>query len=193
MSVPGRKAGRRPAHIPTPGRQEIWSAIRDRRDGFSIDMLIDATGANRKTVQDYLRCLLPAGIIQEAGEGQLVLADDRGFHAPRVNRRGQPVVQGAGVENMWRSMQGLAEFSPRDIAAHSTTPDVSVTEGSAKAYCSMLLRCGYLRVVQKATPGGRLAIYRLIRNRGPRPPQIQRVKRVYDPNTGEVFMPEGRA
>lgn len=51
-----------------------------------------------------------------------------------------------------------------------------------------------LRVVQKASPGhGRKAIYRLIRNTGPLPPQIQRVKHVFDPNTREVHMPENGA
>lgn len=88
---------------------------------------------------------------------------------------------------MWNSMRGLVEFSPRDISAHSTTPDVRVTEWTAKSYCSMLLRAGYLRVLKKAEPAaGRQAIYRLIRNSGPKPPQIQRIKQVFDPNTGVV-------
>lgn len=52
----------------------------------------------------------------------------------------------------------------------------------------MLLNTGFLRVVQKADPvKGRIATYRLIRNDGPKPPQIQRVKQVFDPNTGKVY------
>ena len=91
---------------------------------------------------------------------------------------------------MWTSMRGLGEFNPRDIAAHSTTPDVRVSELTAKAYCAMLLKTGYLRVLKKAEPmAGRQAIYRLIRNSGPKPPQIQRIKQVYDPNTGAVHIP----
>lgn len=188
------KAGRRAATATTPQRQEIWEAIRKQPERFSVNELIDRSGANRKTVQDYLRCLWAGEVITSDGDGVYSLANDRGVHAPRLNRAGKPVRQGAGVENMWRSMRGLAEFSPRDIAAHSTTPDVSVTEWTAKSYCSMLLRTGYLRVIKKADPGkGSQAIYRLIRNSGPKPPQIQRIKQVFDPNTGAVHVPGGRA
>ncbi len=184
------KAGRRAATATTPQRQEVWEAIRAHLGSFTVADLAARSGANRKTVKDYLRCLLPGGIIQAEGEDHYSLIDDRGFHAPRLNRAGQPVSQGAGVENMWRSIRGLPEFSPRDIAAHSTTPDVRVTEPTAKAYCSMLLKTGYLRVVKKAEPmAGRQAIYRLIRRSGPKPPQIQRIKQVYDPNTGAVHIP----
>lgn len=183
-----RKAGRRPASAPTPGRQEIWQEIRKSPDRFTLTGLVDATGANRKTIADYLRCLVPGGVIAAIDDQAFRLVDDRGYHAPRLNRAGKPVTQGAGTENMWRSMRGLAEFTVRDLVAHSCTPDVQVTELTAKSYCSMLLRTGYLRVIQKASPiHGRQAIYRLIRNSGPKPPQIQRVKQVYDPNTGQVF------
>lgn len=189
-----RKAGRRPADAPTPGRQEIWDAIRSAPRGFTVADLIGASGANRKTVEDYLRCLLPGGVIAAVGETSAYeLVDDRGFHAPRLNRQGQPVTQGAGVENMWRSMRGLREFSALDLAAHSSTDTVTVSEATAKAYCSNLLRCGFLDVVRKAVPGKRAAIYRLIRNTGPKPPQIQRVKQVYDPNTRQVHLPGGAA
>ncbi|WP_353429461.1 hypothetical protein [Paracoccus denitrificans] len=184
------KAGRRAATATTPQRQEVWEAIRKQPERFTVDDLVARSGANRKTVQDYLRCLLPGGVIQAEGGDNYSLIDDRGYHAPRLNRAGQPVSQGAGVENMWRSMRGLAEFSPRDISAHSTTPDVRVSEPTAKAYCFMLLKTGYLRVIKKAEPmAGRQAIYRLIRNSGPKPPQIQRIKQVFDPNTGAVHVP----
>lgn len=188
-----RKAGRRPASAPTPGRQDIWQAIRRHGDQvFTLDVLLKATGADRKTTADYLRCLVPGGIVKALEDGSFKLIDDRGFHAPRLNRAGQPVTQGAGVENLWRSMRGLAEFSPRDLAAHSTTTDVEVTEWTAKSYCQMLLKTGFLRVIQKAEPSkGRQAVYRLIRNSGPLPPQIQRVKHVFDPNTQQVHIPGG--
>ncbi|MDQ7775189.1 MAG: hypothetical protein Q4615_04370 [Paracoccus aminovorans] len=189
-----RKSGRRPASAPTPGRQEIWAAIRKTPDRFTLSDLVARSGANRKTVSDYLRCLIPGGIIQAEEGDAYSLIDDRGYHAPRLNRAGQPVSQGAGTQNMWNSMRGLVEFSPRDISAHSTTPDVRVSEPTAKSYCSMLLRTGYLRVLKKAEPAaGRQAIYRLIRNSGPKPPQIQRIKQVFDPNTGAVHVPGGQA
>lgn len=184
------KAGRRPADNATPGRQEVWEAIRLGRNFFTLASLIDATGANRKTIEDYLRCLEPAGVIQRAGDSGFRLIDDRGHHAPRLNRKGEPVTQGAGVDNMWRSMRMLGQFDARAIAVHSTTMTVTVSEATAKAYVGMLVRTGYLRVVVKAVPGKRPAVYRLVRNSGPKPPQVQRVKHVYDPNTKEVHIPE---
>lgn len=186
-------AGRRPAHMPSPGRQEIWEAIRARSGDFTIAGLMDATGANRKTIEDYLRCLIPGGVVEPVGDSQFRLIDDRGYHAPRLNRSGKPVTQGAGIENMWRSMRGLGQFTALDIAIHSTNAHVIVSEPTAKSYTSMLMRTGYLRVVQKAVPGKRPAIYRLIRNSGPKPPQVQRVKHVFDPNTREVHVPGGGA
>ncbi|MDO5648840.1 hypothetical protein [Paracoccus sp. (in: a-proteobacteria)] len=187
------KAGRRPADAPTPGRQDIWEAIRAAKPGFSAGDLAEVSGANRKTVEDYLRCLIPAGVIEHLPAGGFRLVDDRGVHAPRLNRQGQPVVQGAGVENMWRSMRMMAAFSSLDLAVHSSAGDVTVSESTAKSYCHMLLKTGFLRVEQKAVPGKRAAVYRLIRNTGPQPPQIQRIKRVYDPNTKQVHLPGGGA
>ncbi len=182
-----RKTGRKPASVETVGRQEIWTAIRGFGRAFSLDELVDISKAHRRTAQDYLRCLIPGGVVAETMAGFYTLIEDRGFHAPRLTRQGKPVTQGAGVENMWRSMRMLSQFSYRDIAAHSTTDVVAVPETAAKAYCSMLLRCGYLRVLQKADVRGRVAIYRLIRNSGPMPPMIQRIKVVYDPNLKTSF------
>lgn len=184
---------RNPAHMAAPGRQEIWAAIRASRDFFTVTGIGEKTGANRKTIEDYLRCLVPGGVVEPVGDNQFRLIDDRGHHAPRLNRAGKPVTQGAGTENMWRSMRMLGQFTAQDIAVHSTTPTITVSEATAKAYTSMLLRTGYLRVVRKAVPGKRPATFQLIRNSGPKPPQIQRVKQVFDPNTREVHVPGGAA
>lgn len=94
--------------------------------------------------------------------------------------------------NIWRSMRMLKKFSALDLATHSNTDTVKVTEATAQSYCVMLLATGFLTVVQKAAPvEGRKAIYRLIRDDGPKPPMIQRVKQVYDPNTGKVYQKAG--
>lgn len=186
-------SGRRPAHTPTAGRQEIWEGIRAWSGLFTAIDIARATGANRKTVDDYLRCLVPGGVVEAIGDSQYRLVEDRGHHAPRLNRKGKPVMQGAGLENIWRSMRMLGQFTSQELALHSTTEHVAVSEATAKAYTSMLMRTGYLRVIQKAVPGKRKAVYRLIRNSGPRPPQIQRVKHVFDPNTRQVHIPGGEA
>ncbi|ETD85760.1 hypothetical protein ACTTAF_06315 [Rhodobacter capsulatus] len=179
----------------TNPRQTIWTAIRDLAGEdlagqFTVTDIVDRTGVHRKTASDYFACLVAAEYLTATADTPpvFVLRKDGGVHAPRVRRDGSAVTQGAGALNMWRSMRGLAQFSYRDIALHSTTPTVSVNEETAKSFCAMLLATGFLRVVQKADPAkARLAIYRLIRNDGPKPPQIQRVKQVFDPNTGKVY------
>lgn len=192
MAMAKRK-GRRPADVPQVGRQEIWTAIRTFEGPFTFEQLLDVSRANRATAKDYLRCLAAGRVISASEDSSFNLIKDCGFHAPRLNRQGQPVTQGVSVENMWRSMRMMPQFSWRDIAVHSTTETVTVSGETAKSYCYMLLKCGYLRVMQKADVRGRLAVYKLIRNTGPQPPQVQRVKQIFDPNTREVFVPEDQA
>lgn len=188
---------RKPIDQANPGRDAIWAAIRSRGGGVPVTAaeLVAATKANNKTVRDYLKGLVAAGFMQlEDSDGQAArwtLVRDCGYEAPRVRPDGSAVTQGEVTEQLWRSMYMLKEFSFADLIETAT---VTIPVETAKAYCKMLLATGYLQVKQKADPSkARIARYKLIRNKGPKPPQVQRVKRVYDPNTREVFMPEDRA
>lgn len=178
------------------GQEGVWAEIR-RLNIFTISEIVEATGINRKTTSDYIKRLGAGGYVElhssHEETGRYALVRDVGVHAPRVRPDGQPVTQGTGTLNMWRSMRMLGQFSARDLAIHSTTDSVSVTEATAKSYCSMLLKADYLRVLQKAVPGKRPAVYRFVRNTGPVPPKIQRVQQVYDANLGKVtYYPEAR-
>lgn len=95
--------------------------------------------------------------------------------------------------NMWTAMRGLRSFSPRDIAAHATSELTVVTLEMAQSYCQMLVRASYLRVMDKAIPGRRDAVYRLIRNTGPRPPVERRVRVVIDENQQKIVHIAGYA
>lgn len=188
---------RKPSDQANPGREAIWAAIRasGAREPMTAAQLVAATGAHNKTVRDYLKGLVAAGFLKlEEADGHAArwaLVRDCGHEAPRVRRDGSPVTQGEVTEQLWRSMYMLKEFSFADLIQTAT---VTIPVETAKAYCKMLLATGYLQVKQKADPSkARIARYKLIRNNGPKPPQIQRVKRVYDPNTREVFMPEDQA
>lgn len=88
------------------------------------------------------------------------------------------------ASNMWAAIRGLTTFNPRDLAAHATSGEINVTLEDATEYCRLLLRGGYLRVVEKARPPHRLATYRLVRNTGPKPPAERRVRAVWDGNLG---------
>lgn len=175
------------------GRQPLWEEmVKFKGQPFIVNDIFEATYVNRRTISSYLTCLCAGGYAERfKGEDDLfnyrIIADPVPYHAPRLNKQGKPVKQGGGVENMWRTMRMLSQFSPRDVAAHATTDIVNVSDWAAKSYCSMLLRTGFLKVVTKATNGKSQAVYRLIRNTGPNPPMIQRTKQVFDPNTKTAY------
>lgn len=175
-------------------RQTIWTELRQQPDGMTARAISDRTGILCKTVCDYLISLCRAGyldVVAEAavqGDREYALVRDAGHEAPRVRRDGSAVPAGGGTEAMWRTMQVLGEFTHVDLAHHATTDRCAVSEATAATYVSILAKSGYLVTVRPAQSRlGRPALYRLIRRSGPKPPQVQRVKRVFDPNTGEVF------
>ncbi len=171
------------------GQDGIWAEIRKLNIFTWQDIQVN-TDINKKTITDYLKRLEAGRYIEKhtswEDDRRYILLRDAGIHAPRIRRDGTPVTQGGGVMNMWRSMRMLGQFTPRDIALHSTTDTVKVTEVTAKTYCSILLKAKYLRVLQKAVPGKRQAAYKFVRITGPLPPQVQRVKQVFDPNIRQV-------
>jgi len=92
-------------------------------------------------------------------------------------------------QNMWTAMRQMRSgFTPRDLAAHATTEETLVTPEAAQDYCRSLLGAGYLGVARKAVPGKTEAIYRLIRNTGPRAPREKRVRAVVDDNTEQTIV-----
>ena len=62
-----------------------------------------------------------------------------------------------------------------------------VKESDAKDYIKFLKAAGYVRIAQKRAPG-RATLFQFIEARytGPRPPMVQNIKQVFDPNLGEV-------
>ena len=167
----------------------IWQVVR-HLNIFSITDIVNQTNVDRKTATDYIKRLEAGRYIEKhtayEENNRFIVLRDAGVHAPRVKRDGTPVTQGAGNMNMWRAMRMMKEFTPRDLAIHSSTDTVQVNEKTAKAYCTMLRKAKYLRVLKKAVPSKSQIIYKFILDTGPKPPQIQRVKQVYDPNIRKV-------
>jgi len=181
-------------------RERLWAAMRDLRV-FTIRDLCRAvnTGKDRDAAisdskaKDYLAGLVRAGIV---GKGLAVrfeptrfeLINDTGVRAPRVRKDGTMLPE-SGRNRMWKAMQILGEFSPRELVHAASIPGAAVAHSEAKSYCGWLARGGYL--VQS---GER---FRFIRARftGCKAPQILRVKQLFDPNTDKVVYacdPEGR-
>lgn len=155
-------------------------------DAFHWTDLTRETGAQRNTAQGFIRRWEGAGLIRcvrrEVNKRFFILAE-KTVQPPEAV---QPARSAEG--NMWRSMRLLGQFTPTDIAAHSTAGGIDVTVPQAERYCRLLCKEGYLKALQRAQPGKRSAVYKLLRNTGPKTPRARRVSGLWDPNTGE-FMP----
>lgn len=192
---------RKPIHLEAQGakgdRQSMWEIMRKlHKAGEKITVLdvwmLGAEWAPKGRVRDYIAGLVAAGYLRavSAEPGKTVqyeLAKDCGLEAPRVRKDGTEVTQGRGREQMWRTIKIIGEFTSRDLAQAASTPSFPVAETTAKDYCSMLAAANYLTVTRQGVPGT-AARYRLIPSHwtGPRAPMIQRLKQLYDPNTGQV-------
>ena len=188
---------RRPADQITRGHGQdaVWSEIRQVQD-FTIAEIAGVVDMKKASVKEYVKRLQAGGYVVPADDFKTsfryLLVKDTGRETPRLRKDGSPVSQGAGNENLWRAMRMNAQFSITDLVVLCNTEKIQVKERSVRDYVGALLQAGYLRVLRKAKPStGQTAIYRLIRNTGPRPPQIQRVKQVFDPNLGEVVYTPG--
>lgn len=190
-------------------RSAIWATIRKRKQ-FTIDDLETDTRENNRTISTYVQSLQKGGLVEMVGHdtrglcargtsksrnmnrpGIFRLLKDVGVEAPRVRRDGSVVEQGSGTRNMWRVMKVLARFDYQELAIAASVDDVTVNQNTAKAYIQSLHKAGYLQLLVTSKPGTP-AQYRLIKSRfsGPKPPQIQRVRHVFDPNLGKVVWPK---
>ncbi len=142
--------------------------------------------AQWRTVEDYLKSLVAAGIVAVELSPTthrysiFTLVQDTGAEAPRVRKDGS-IVPPTKTEALWRSIKMIGTFTHAELAASA-----AVTDPQAKDYCEHLARAGYLLVVEKKHPLP--TRYRLAptKNTGPLPPQVQRTKTLYDPNLRQV-------
>ncbi len=182
--------GRPQAHLigGIPGRERVWEALRRVREGDcgTLSRLAGQTGGMAK---DYLAALCKAGIVEVVDEriGPMGrtrrvfrLVRDMGMEAPRVRKDGS-LLPTPGRQRMWRCMGILKEFSIMDLVASASLPEAPISPDEAVYYCRWLAKGGYLR---PTTPGRYLAVPAM--RHGPRAPMIQRVRRLLDPNTGEI-------
>lgn len=186
-----------------PPRQALWEAMRSRGDFALKDLQHDVRDkVSLNGIESYVKSLVKAGFVEPISSGKTEegrhlptiyrLTRDQGVESPRINKQGQIVTQGRGREAMWTAIKILDQFSWRDVVNHASTDHFIIKEREAADYLSYLKRAGYLLCVQDPAPG-RPAVYRFNKrkNTGPRPPQIQRGKSLYDPNLDAVVWQKG--
>ncbi|MDR2745692.1 MAG: hypothetical protein LBB66_10960 [Desulfovibrio sp.] len=199
---------RKPVHIEAAerggkayGRQAMWEAMR-KRDLFTLTDIGLASGRNSSSVGNYVKRLLAAGIVAEAGlvnnpysdnkryrRMQYRVINDIGHEAPRLKADGTPLIESR--DQMWLTMKMLPSFTYAELAADASTEECIVSPVDAQDYCGHLYRAGYLALIREATPTSK-AVYKLLpsMNTGPYAPKVQRTKVVFDPNRQEVMWHE---
>lgn len=168
-------------------REQIWAWLRKVKSVTVKELSVD-TGLEMSSVRDYLRGLTNGGYLEEDKSGRssvFTLVRDVGVDAPRVRKDGSKVTQGQGRINMWRTMRILRRFSAIELAVSASTESCEVLQSSADDYIKHLCRAGYLR---QDGDGRFLFLEHMFT--GPKPPMVQRVKRVWDQNLNQVMWSE---
>ena len=174
-------------------REGIWRAIVEE-ETFTLRDIHRETNMKRDSVREYLLSLVRAGYVEQVSVGthgeHVYTQKKKSTDAPRVRKDGTEVVQGRGREQMWRTMKMNKVLTAEQLAVAASTDTVKVALGEAKDYLGHLHRAGYLAVVPDKC--GKPYRYRMLAsmNTGPRPPMVQRVKRVWDPNLKRVMWPK---
>ena len=179
-------------------RQRIWEAIRVKHEGFTAYEVSRRARTDDTAVRSYLQSLIKGGFIEVVAGGRfeeqtLRLIKDVGAEAPAVTRQGKISTAGKGTEAMWRTLRILGEMDADELAEHASISSPT-TSWTARAYLKWLKRAGYIIEVKASRPGQK-ARYILAPGKytGPRPPMIQRIGQVFDPNLGKVVFRQSAA
>lgn len=175
-------------------REYLWEVMLGLKNFCARDLVLE-TRYHMSTIDSYLTGLTAAGHItvkKDAGPASrwiyTIDPETAPLEPPRVRQDGTAVTQGQGRKNIWRTMKILKEFSSAEVAAFASTPTVTVAEGEVATYLTWMVKAGFISVLEPGkTTGGRTRYrFNFDRYTGPKPPQIQRIDQVYDPNTGKV-------
>lgn len=179
-----------PAAVASSPRELVWTALRANPNGLTQLKINGLTRVKPGIIKDYVASLIRAGIVAvvaELGPGQpreYRIVRDTGADAPRLKKDGTPLPP-SGRSRMWRAIPILGTFTARELAHAASLPEVPVADSEAEYYCRWLEKGAYLRRVsaKRETPR-----YQTIpaRHHGPKAPQVLAVRRLYDPNTGEI-------
>ena len=186
------------------GRDAIWQAIRELQVFTLLQLEAHCSEharldeVNRHTARTYVNGLEKAGYLSRTGEQRAdrkvswQLIKDIGVDAPRINRNGEYVNQGASREQMWKAMRILKDFTWLDMVNLASTEEVPIEPNTAKDFIGHLHKAEYLAEITPPNNGGGIARYKLMphMNTGPKPPMVQRIKQVFDPNLNKVVWPK---
>ena len=185
-------------------RQRVWLAISKFKNDFTLLQVAEEGAMKETSTRDFITGLQRAGYIEVAYEqaisGKRVkrlhyrLIRDVGYNAPTVDRDGNETKPAQANKAMWNTLRILKRaINAEELAALSSNDELQIAVHTANSYLQLLHSAGYLRVTQKyQNITGKKSKYQLYEhmNTGPIPPQIQRAKQVFDPNTNKLMFSE---
>lgn len=193
-----RTHGRKPAHLEMVGgkspRQRIWEKIRELKAFTQCGLIRELPGdIHPDTTRTYVKALLNGNYLEKSRLTQrddiYHLCKDSGVEAPRLRKDGSEVTQGRAQENIWQTLRRTRHpIGARELAALATTDAIPVNFIAVRDYLLNLNNAGYLNKYEGKTFQLKPAM-----NTGPRPPMIQRISQVYDPNLGKVVWSQNGA
>lgn len=188
-------------------RQRVWTAIRKNQECFSIKQVAGMGNMKYESAREFVSCLEKAGIVEIIStkpvhhENCVVkqklfkLVRDLGFNVPTVSKSGEIQCKQTGTKAMWNTLRITKKaMNYVELARLSSNDELRITELTAREYLRFLYEAGYLRITQASSTAGKgeKRKYQLLpeMNTGPNPPQIQRAKQVFDPNTNTLMYTE---
>lgn len=179
----------------------LWSALAAAGAPATIDQLAASAGAPRNSVQHRLWLWRRAGLVIriQGSPARYAMSDIHPSEAaPSVSRDARIVLRKRPARaRLWSAMRVLQTFD---------LPQLALSCGGISRSLASFLRdlglAGYFAELRPADPAtGRPAVYRLVRNTGPRAPTIAHrdmggrfARCVVDRNTGDLHeLPSRRA
>ncbi|CCO22204.1 hypothetical protein [Maridesulfovibrio hydrothermalis] len=176
------------------GQEHYWKVMQqlDCEVGFTLDAVYRKTNASKVTVKEYIGRLLKAGYLEVASSEKDGIITryhytiaKRSRYAPRINRSGVECPP-TKRDIMWRTMRMNKRFTVDELVIWASLPEVTIKRNEALDYTKHLARAGYLKISGKT--------YSFIKDTGPLPPKIQKIKQVFDPNLNKVvWRPEAQS
>lgn len=181
------------------GEAGYWALIReaDKRGTWTVPQIEAETNVGAGQIRAYVRKLVKAGVarVEKAEtrhnrplpkEYRLALKQKE---QPRISARGMLVVS-SQQDCMWRAMRTMrGGFNVRELAHAASLPEQTVLEKAAARYVELLVRAGYLALLQERQGRYGLRVWRLkpSMNTGPLAPTVYRTEAIYDRNLNEIM------
>ena len=190
--------------VQTP-RQRCWLAIRNNKDAFNINQIANLSKMKYESAREFVACLNKAKIVEVIHETPIHhencvvkqkiyrLVKDIGYTAPQVSKRGEIIKKSSCNKAMWNTLRITQNaLNYEELAQLSSNDEIQISQLTAREYLRFLYQAGYLKLVSRYKTTGGKNKFQLFSamNTGPIPPQIQRAKQVFDPNTNQVMYSE---